>query len=79
MKRLCETADGLDTITNVNIKEKLETLGLRTGGLRTQCVQRKNAKNCNAMCLAQLCLKINAKMGKVNNIVEETDQIKRYC
>lgn len=72
MKRLCETKTGYLKIQDQEIQKIL-----KERGLSTQCIQKKNATDCNLMCLAQLCLKINAKMGAINNTVSETNQITR--
>ena len=42
---------------------------LGKNGLATQCIQAKNAISCKDMTLAQLCLKINSKMGEANNAI----------
>ena len=56
---------------------KVETLLLaevkRVGdimfGLATQCVQAKNVNKTSPQTLSNLCLKINVKLGGINNIL----------
>ena len=38
-------------------------------GIATQCVQMKNVNRTTAQTLSNLCLKINVKLGGVNNIL----------
>ena len=64
LKRICETENGSLEIKDDRIRQML-----RTNGLATQCIQAKNAKLCKDMTLAQLCLKINSKMGGANNAI----------
>ena len=64
LKRICETENG-----NLEIKNDKVRQILRKKGLVTQCIQAKNAMSCKDMTLAQLCLKINSKMGGTNNAI----------
>jgi eukaryotic translation initiation factor 2C len=41
-------------------------------GLATQCVQSKNVNKTTPQTLSNLCLKINVKLGGVNNILVPT-------
>ena len=72
MKRICETENGCEEILNPQIKAIV-----KESGLSTQCIQAKNAQKCNPMTLAQLCLKINAKMGGLNNIIDTSNKFTR--
>lgn len=38
-------------------------------GMATQCVQMKNVQRTTPQTLSNLCLKINVKLGGVNNIL----------
>lgn len=38
-------------------------------GLATQCVQAKNVNKTTPQTLSNLCLKINVKLGGINNIL----------
>ena len=38
-------------------------------GLATQCVQAKNVNKTSPQTLSNLCLKINVKLGGINNIL----------
>ena len=38
-------------------------------GMATQCVQMKNVQRTQPQTLSNLCLKINVKLGGVNNIL----------
>ena len=64
LKRICETEKGSLEIMNDNVRQML-----RENGLATQCIQADNAITCKDMTLAQLCLKINSKMGGTNNAI----------
>ena len=64
LKRICETENGSMEIKNNKVREMLGKKGLAT-----QCIQAKNAITCKDMTLAQLCLKINSKMGGANNAI----------
>ena len=64
LKRICETENGSLEIKNDKVRQMLGK-----NGLATQCIQAKNAKSCKDMTLAQLCLKINSKMGGANNAI----------
>ena len=64
LKRICETENGSLEIKNDKVRQMLGK-----NGLVTQCIQAKNAILCKDMALAQLCLKINSKMGGVNNAI----------
>ena len=64
LKRICETDNGSLEITDARVRQML-----KKNGLATQCIQARNAKLCKDMTLAQLCLKINAKMGGANNAI----------
>ena len=64
LKRICETEYGSLEIKNDKVRQMLGK-----NGLVTQCIQAKNAILCKDMALAQLCLKINSKMGGANNAI----------
>ena len=64
LKRICETENGSLEIRDDRVRQML-----KKNGLATQCIQAKNAKSCKDMTLAQLCLKINSKMGGANNAI----------
>ena len=64
LKRICETENGSIEIENDKVRQMLGK-----NGLTTQCIQAKNAISCKDMTLAQLCLKINSKMGEANNAI----------
>ena len=64
LKRICETENGSMEIRDDRVRQML-----KKNGLATQCIQAKNAKSCKDMTLAQLCLKINSKMGGANNAI----------
>ena len=64
LKRICETENGSLEIADHQARQML-----KRNGLSTQCVQSKHTISCKDMSLAQLCLKINAKMGGANNSI----------
>ena len=68
MKRLCETEKGSEENPVQDVS------ALRKRGLSTQFIQLKNASKCNPTCLAQILLKINAKMGGINYVIDESPQ-----
>ena len=68
LKRICETENGSLEIKNDAVRQILQKKGLAT-----QCIQAKNAMSCKDMILAQLCLKINSKMGGTNNIIADNN------
>lgn len=72
LKRICETENGYTDIEDENVKQVV-----KGQGLSTQCIQAKNAQKCNPMTLAQLCLKINAKMGGLNNAIDTSNTFTR--
>lgn len=71
---MCETENGHTDATSANVKKIL-----KERGLSTQCIQGKNVSKCNPMTLAQLLLKINTKMGGINNaIVNDNRKVTRF-
>ena len=64
LKRICETENGQLEIGDHQVREIL-----KQNGLSTQCIHARNAILCKEMTLAQLCLKINSKMGGANNSI----------
>lgn len=72
LKRICETENGYTDINDEIVKNIV-----KESGMSTQCIQAKNAKKCNPMTLAQLCLKINAKMGGLNNAIDTGNKFTR--
>ena len=64
LKRICETENGSFEIKDERVRQML-----KKNGLATQCIQASNARLCKDMTLAQLCLKINSKMGGANNAI----------
>ena len=72
LKRICETENGYTDIQNETVKNIV-----KESGMSTQCIQAKNAQKCNPMTLAQLCLKINAKMGGLNNAIDTGNKFMR--
>ena len=64
LKRICETENG-----SLEIGDHQAQQMLKRNGLSTQCIQAKHAISCKDMTLAQLCLKINAKLGGANNSI----------
>lgn len=72
LKRICETENGYKDATSNSVMKVL-----KEKGLSTQCIQGKNVSKCSPMTLAQLLLKINTKMGGINNaIVNDRDNRK---
>eukprot|EP00795_Rhopilema_esculentum_P001647 gene1647-16114_t len=47
-------------------------------GIQTQCIKGKNAKRPNPQLLANLCMKINAKVGGTNSYFEDNTGYKLY-
>ena len=71
---MCETEIGHTDATSANVKEIL-----KERGLSTQCIQGKNVSKCNPMTLAQLLLKINTKMGGINNAIVKVTRFVSVC
>ncbi|XP_066920100.1 protein argonaute-2-like [Clytia hemisphaerica] len=73
LKRMCETENGyVDAAADPRVQEVL-----KNRGLSTQCIQNKNAFKCSPMTLAQLLLKVNAKMGGINNSISNNNKVTR--
>ena len=73
LKRMCETENGyVDAAADPRVQEIL-----KNRGLSTQCIQNKNAFKCSPMTLAQLLLKVNAKMGGINNSISANNKVTR--
>lgn len=50
-------------------KAEVKRVGDTVLGMATQCVQVKNVQKTTPQTLSNLCLKINVKLGGVNNIL----------
>lgn len=48
-------------------------------GMATQCVQVKNVVKTSPQTLSNLCLKINVKLGGINNILVPHQRYELYC
>lgn len=48
-------------------------------GMATQCVQMKNVQRTTPQTLSNLCLKINVKLGGINNILVPHQRYELYC
>lgn len=48
-------------------------------GMATQCVQVKNVVKTSPQTLSNLCLKINVKLGGINNILVPHQRYECYC
>lgn len=51
------------------LKAEVKRVGDTVLGMATQCVQVKNVQKTTPQTLSNLCLKINVKLGGVNNIL----------
>lgn len=72
IKRLCETENGFTGFSDPDVRNLI-----KNKGVCTQCIQSKNVLKCNPMTLAQLCLKINSKMGGTNNVIDNNNKVTR--
>ncbi|KAJ2510035.1 hypothetical protein GGI11_005642 [Coemansia sp. RSA 2049] len=52
--------------TNAQVYQTVKNCAYTTLGVQSQCMQAKHVQNANAQYCANLCLKINAKMGGTN-------------
>lgn len=73
-KHLKKTFNGLQLIVVVlpgktPVYAEVKRVGDTLLGIATQCVQVKNVNRTTAQTLSNLCLKINVKLGGVNNIL----------
>ncbi|XP_023209689.1 protein argonaute-2-like isoform X4 [Centruroides sculpturatus] len=59
-----------------NIYSEIKTVAETELGLMTQCIKDVNAtgRKCNPQLICNLCQKINAKMGEVNNSLSQADK-----
>ena len=77
-RRLCSGMKGLQLIVAVLDDEKgqgsaynkVKSVGDNLIGIATQCILAKNVKKANRATISNLCLKINAKLGGVNTIID---------
>ena len=46
----------------------MKRVGDNLSGVRTQCIELKNASKCIPSTMENLCLKINTKLGGTNSI-----------
>lgn len=62
---------GIQTIHFVpnHVSAEVKRVGDTVLGMATQCVQVKNVQKTTPQTLSNLCLKINVKLGGVNNIL----------
>lgn len=60
-----------DTLTRfaMRVVAEVKRVGDTVLGMATQCVQVKNVQKTTPQTLSNLCLKINVKLGGVNNIL----------
>ena len=50
------------------LTEEVKRVGDNLSGVRTQCIELKNASKCIPSTMENLCLKINTKLGGTNSI-----------
>lgn len=56
-------------LTRYSFLAEVKRVGDIMFGLATQCVQAKNVNKTSPQTLSNLCLKINVKLGGINNIL----------
>lgn len=64
MAQQCDVRHGVCVCT-----AEVKRVGDIVFGLATQCVQAKNVNKTSPQTLSNLCLKINVKLGGINNIL----------
>jgi len=60
---------GCIPLNTVILIAEVKRVGDTVLGMATQCVQVKNVQKTTPQTLSNLCLKINVKLGGVNNIL----------
>ncbi|KAJ2117360.1 hypothetical protein IW146_000817 [Coemansia sp. RSA 922] len=55
--------------TNVQVYQNVKNCAYKTLGIHTQCMQSKHVQRPNMQYCSNLCLKINAKLGGVNQVL----------
>lgn len=76
--RLCSNVKGLQLILAVLDDEKghgsaynkVKSVGDNLIGIATQCILAQNVKKAHRATISNLCLKINAKLGGINTIID---------
>ena len=74
LRYLKQTFQGLQLVVVVlpgktPVYAEVKRVGDTVLGMATQCVQAKNVFKTSPQTLSNLCLKINAKLGGINNIL----------
>ncbi|KAJ1796836.1 hypothetical protein LPJ59_003504 [Coemansia sp. RSA 2399] len=59
--------------TNAQVYQTVKNCAYTTLGVQTQCMQAKHIQRANSQYCANLCLKLNAKMGGTNQSLDGTD------
>ena len=54
--------------------DEVKRVGDNVVGVVTQCVKSQNASKCNPATMANICLKINTKLGGINSIVDPRER-----
>lgn len=62
-------SDGLSLYPDFGFTAEVKRVGDTLLGMATQCVQVKNVIKTSPQTLSNLCLKINVKLGGINNIL----------
>jgi len=62
-------SEGLSLDPNFCFTAEVKRVGDTLLGMATQCVQVKNVIKTSPQTLSNLCLKINVKLGGINNIL----------
>mgnify|MGYP001792289224 CR=1 FL=1 len=59
----------ISSLQKLSVVAEVKRVGDILFGLATQCVQAKNVNRTSPQTLSNLCLKINVKLGGINNIL----------
>lgn len=59
----------VEPLISFSVAAEVKRVGDTLLGMATQCVQVKNVVKTSPQTLSNLCLKINAKLGGINNVL----------
>ena len=69
ISQFCNLEELVNVISCTYFTAEVKRVGDIMFGLATQCVQAKNVNKTSPQTLSNLCLKINVKLGGINNIL----------
>lgn len=69
LRGVCARVSASDFLFFASLTAEVKRVGDTLLGMATQCVQVKNVVKTSPQTLSNLCLKINVKLGGINNIL----------